>query len=201
MYPQDQTSDGYQQHPYVHSNVHSSEPPANRPARSLPWPTTSPPPQPSIPTTLDSITYHELLGTHSQADIGRSPHHSPPTLPSPAARRDPHVQTDLKRPLTAGNTDGVTRGHPSPEGRRSIGSPPLRQRTISQPNREQRNPQNSPPPAKPDPYSVIAPLSRRAYPNDPFSVIIAPWGNPLKQTKLKNTDGSHKRRTHACMSL
>ena len=204
MYRQDQTTDGYQQHSYAYSNVHSSPPPLNQPTRSLAWPTTSPPPQPSISTTLDSRTYHGLLGAHSQVDIRRSPHNPPPALPSPGPRRDPHVRTDFKRPLTAGNTDSATGRYPSPEVRPSLGSPPLRQRTISQPNREYRHPQNLPPPAQLDPYSVITPLSRRANypdPNDPFSVIIGPRGNPLKQTKPKNADSSRKRSTHACMSL
>ena len=203
MYRQDQATNGYQQHPYAYANVHSPAPRSNQPTRPLAFPTTSPPPQPSISATLDPRPSHGLLGAHSQADTRRSPYNPPSALPSPAPRRDLHVQTDLKRPLTAGNTDGATNRRPGPDERLSLGSPRHRQRTISQPNREHQRPQTSPPLPQPDPYSAVPPLWRRANypnPNDPFSVI-GPRGNPLKQTKSNTTDSSHKGCTHACVSL
>ena len=207
MYRQDQTTNGYQPHPYAYTHLHTSAPRSNQPPRSPAWPTTSPPPQPSIPTTLDPKPPNGFPTTH-QTSIGRSPRGPPPAFPSPAPRRDPHVQTDLKRPLTAtaaGNTNGADARRQNPEGRLSLGSPRPRQRTISQPNREHQRPPNSPPltQPQPDPYSLIAPLSRRANypnPNDPFSVV-APRGNPLRQTKSNTTDGSHRGSAHACVSL
>jgi hypothetical protein len=203
MYRQDQATNGYQQHPYAYANVHAAAPRSNQPPRSQAWPTTSPPPQPSIPTTLDPRPSNGLLVTHNQTDMRRSSHSPAPALLSPTPRREFHVQADLKRPLTAGNTNGAADRRPNPEGRLSLGSPHPRQRTISQPNREHQSPQNSPPLTQPDPYSLISPLSRRANypnPNDPFSVV-APRGNPLRQIKSNTTDSSHRGLSHACVSL
>ena len=203
MYRQDHSTNGYQPYPYAYANVYSSAPHSNQPARSPAWPATSPPPQPSISTTLEPMQSQGLLGVHGQADMRRSPQNPPPALPSPAPRRDPHAPTNSRRPQTAGNANGATNRRSSPEGRLTLGSPHPRQRTISQPNREHQHPQNSPPPVQPDPYSVINPFSRRANypnPNDPFSVV-GPRGNPLKQTQSNTTESSHRGCTHACVSL
>jgi len=206
MYRQDSTTNGYQQHPFAYANAQAAAPRSNQPPRSLAWPTTPPAPQPPTSTTLDRRPSNRYLRSHSQADIRRSPNSPLPPLPtstSPTPQRDLRVQTDLKRPITADNTNGVSNEHLSPEGRPSLGSPPPRQRTISQPNREYLRPQNSPPPPQPDPYSMISSFSRRPnYPNpsDPFSVV-GPRGIPLKQTRSNTTEGSHRGSTHACVSL
>src|SRR5258706_15727001 len=174
MYRQDQSTNGYQQYPYAYANVNPSAPRSNQPPRSLAWPTTSPPPQSAISTTLEPRPSHGLLGFPSQAHMRRSPHNPPPALPSPTPRRDLHVQTDSRRPQTSVNANDATNRGTSPEERFPLGSPHPRQRTISQPNRAYRHPQNSPPLVQPDTYSIIAPLSRRANypkPNDPFTVI------------------------------
>lgn len=203
MYRQDYSANGYQPYPYAYASVNSSAPHSNQPARSPAWPATSPPPQPPISTTLEPVPSHGLLGAHSQPDMRRSPHNPPPAPPSPAPRRDHQGQTDSRRPKTAGNANGATNRRPGPEEGLTLGSPHPRQRAISQPSREHRPPQNSPPPVQPDPYSVTNLFSRRANypnPNDPFSVV-GPRGNPLKQTQSNSTDSSHRGSTHACLSL
>ena len=204
MYRQDSTPYAHptqhQQQPHPYADPRLQAPPRSaQPAR----PTTSPPtPRPPEPPKIDRKPSYGYLGTHGKVDIRQSPHGPLPFPTSPPPQQTLHVPTNPKRPRSAGRTDDTANERPSLEERPSLGSPPPRLRTLSQPTREFRRPPQSPPPLPvPDPFSIISP--RRGNfpnPNDPFSVV-GPRGYPLKQTKSDTTDGSHKGSTHACMSL
>jgi len=198
MYCQDSTTNGYQQHPCAYSNAQMSVARSNQPARSLALPTTSPPAQLPTSTTLNRRPLHGYLRFPSQAHIIRTPHTLTMPLPPhtpPTPRRGLRVQNDLKRPITAGNTNGAANERPSLEGGPSLRPRRRRQWPISRSNREHQRPQNSPPPPQPDPNSNVSPN-----PSDPFSVV-GPRGIPLKQTKSNTTDSSHKGSTYAAVSL
>lgn len=184
-------------HPYADPRVQAPRP--AQLARPLPSPRT---PQPPEPPTIDRKPSYGHLTAHAKVDIKQSPHGPHPFPTSPPPQQSLHVPTNPKRPRTAERANDTAKDRLSSEERPTLGSPPPRLRTVSQPTREFLRPTQSPPPLLvPDPYSLISP--RRGNfpnPNDPFSVL-GPRGHPLKQTKSDTTDGSHKGSSHACMSL